>query len=448
MSAPCWETCHAAIGGVTRVVQVEALRPRDAGVGLHVDLPQPARVLVVGVVGAGVAAGLGEGDRRHRHGLVGREPGLAGEGVDLLRAELAGHTSSVLPPSNGRWECASRRRACEMTLRAARWRREPSGDRPRFSPGRLMTPPTTRSSTLVAWTARSRCEREREAGGIALTLDDDHPAPRPAQDLLEQVDEQVAGAGPVELPASFAQRVDEVTRSILVVEQRPGQVGRPIDVEPVERRDVLGKRLVHAPLSRREDRHAVTGRLERHEPEALDDRRVQHERGMPVEPSLLRLGDRPERVHVGAQVGPAEQELGLAGERVPVRWRRSGEHDRPAPPAAAQLGPHLEGEPAVLVQVRRAEAEEEAVDVVGQRRRALLGTTSGSGSETPHDTTADGFVSSMQTLRQRGAPAVLAQERDAVGELERQPLEVPVPDPHLGRRRGRPGPGRRSCRAG
>ena len=139
--------------------------------------------------------------------------------------------------------------------------------------------------------------------------------------------------------------------------------------------------------------HAVAGRLERHEAEPLDGRRVQHQGGTPVQPPLLGLGDRPQRDDAVAQVlGQAEQQLGLAGQRVAVRRRRPGEHQAAAPAAAAQLGPDLEGEGPVLVQVRGAEHSRKPSSSAAERRRghstgSSWPSSTGSGS-TPHDTTA------------------------------------------------------------
>ena len=84
-----WVTVHGPmsltlLGDVPRrdrvvagVEQVEALHPWRSGVGVEIDLPEALRVLVVGVVGVGVAARLGHCDRRHRDRLVRREPGVA-----------------------------------------------------------------------------------------------------------------------------------------------------------------------------------------------------------------------------------------------------------------------------------------------------------------------------------------------------------------------------------
>src|SRR2546430_10340645 len=54
---------------------------------LRVDLPQATAVLADRRVRTAVAAGLGQRDGRHRGGLVRRETGLAGIGIDLLSRE-------------------------------------------------------------------------------------------------------------------------------------------------------------------------------------------------------------------------------------------------------------------------------------------------------------------------------------------------------------------------
>ena len=72
-------------------------------------------------------------------------------------------------------------------------------------------------------------------------------------------------------------------------------------VEAVDRGDVARQHLVEAAEAGRERRRAVDRGLERHEAEALDRRRVQHERGVAVQPALLVLGDRRQRDDVGSQ---------------------------------------------------------------------------------------------------------------------------------------------------